>query len=141
MPNTTITYDALQAAFNFVSAGAPYERNAYIAKATGEVFQASSGYDALKRLPPDVDDGERYWSVPHKQDLKLGGHLELKFVQEHIPAQFAAAEDFFHRRGAHARFHELVEKEGKQAQWRQYEHDATETALRQWAKDEGLSLS
>jgi len=141
MPTATIAYDDLQSAFNFVSSGAPYERNAYIAKATGEVFQASPGYDALKRLPHDVDDGERYWSVPHRQDLSLGSPLELKFVAEHIPAQFANAEDFFHRRGAHAKFHDLVEKAGKQAQWRQYQHDATEVALRKWADDEGLGLS
>jgi hypothetical protein len=65
----------------------------------------------------------------------------LKFVEEHIPAQFAAAEAFFHRRGAHAKFHELVAKEGKEALWRQYEHDATERALRHWASREGLALS
>jgi hypothetical protein len=138
---TVIPFDELRSAFDFVSAGAPYERNAYIAKATGEVFQAAPGYDAYKRIPPDVDDSERYWSVPHRQDLGLAGHLELKFVQEQIPAQFAVAEDFFHRRGAHAKFHDLVAKAGMQAQWRRYEHDATEQALRKWAHDEGLALS
>jgi hypothetical protein len=138
---TAIAFNDLQSAFNFVSAGAPYERNAYIAKATGEVFHAAQAYDAYKRIPPDVDDAERYWSVPHRQDLDLGGHLELKFIEEHIPARFAEAEAFFHRRGAHAKFHELVAREGKQALWRQYEHDATERALRQWASQEGLALS
>ena len=139
--SAAIPYDDLQSAFNFVSAGKPYERNAYIAKATGEVFHAAQIYDAYKRIPADVDDGERYWSVPHRQDLDLGSHLELKFIEEHIPAQFAAAEDFFHRRGAHAKFHDLVAKEGKQALWRQYEHAATEQALRKWASDEGLALA
>lgn len=139
--SAAIPYDDLQSAFNFVSAAAPYERNAYIAKDTGEVFHAAQIYDAYKRVPPDVDDGERYWSVPHRQDLDLGGRLELKFVAEHMPARLAVAEEFFHRRGAHAKFHELVEKEGKQALWRQYEHDATELALRRWATDEGLALA
>lgn len=138
---TAIPFDDLQSAFNFVSAGAPYERNAYIAKATGEVFHAAQIYDAYKRIPPDVDDDERYWSVPHRQDLDLGGHLELKFVQEHMPAQFAIAQEFFQRRGAHTKFHDLVAKEGKEALWRQYEHDATEKALRQWACQEGLALA
>ncbi len=138
---TAIPFGKLQTAFDFVSGGAPYERNAYIAKATGEVFQASPGYDAYKRIPPDVDDGERYWSVPHRQDLDLAGHLELQFVRDHMPAHAAAAEDFFHRRGAHAKFHELVTREGKQAQWRQYEHEATERALRRWADAEGLGLA
>jgi len=139
--SAAIPYDDLQSAFNFVSAGAPYERNAYIAKDTGEVFHAAQIYDAYKRIPPDVDDGERYWSVPHSQDLDLGFHLELKFVAEHMPAQLAVAEEFFHRRGAHAKFQDLVEKEGKHALWRQYEHDATELALRKWATDEGLALA
>ena len=141
MPTKTISYDELHSAFDFVSAGAPYERNAYIAKATGEVIQAATGYDAYKQIPSDVDDGERYWSVPHKQDLHLGSQLELKFVEEHIPDQFAAAEDFFHRRGAHAKFHDLVARAGKEALWRQYEQQATEQALRQWAAGEGIRLT
>lgn len=139
--SAAIPYNDLHSAFNFVSAGAPYERNAYIAKDTGEVFHAAQIYDAYRRIPHDVDDDERYWSVPHRQDLDLGGRLELKFVAEHMPAQLAVAEEFFQRRGAHAKFHELVEKEGKQALWRQYEQHATELALRKWANEEGLALA
>lgn len=141
MPAPSIPFRDLQTAFMYVSGGPPFERNAYIAKDTGQVYQAGQGYDAFKRVPVDVDDNERYWSVPHRQDLDLGGKLELKFVEDYIPEKFAVAEEFFHRRGAHAKFHDLVEQQGMDAHWRQYEHEATVKALRLWAQVEGLSLA
>ena len=36
-------------------------------------------------LPEDIDDGERYVPLPHKNDLGLGKPLILRFTNEFLP--------------------------------------------------------
>jgi hypothetical protein len=47
---------------------------------------------------------------------------------------------FFHRRGAYARFKSLLAAEGRLEQWRRFEADATERALREWCAGQGIEL-
>ena len=70
-----ITYEALESALQWSSAGAPFENEALLSRATGEVFLKSMDGDFGAELPDDIEDGTAYIDVPHKNDLDLGRSL------------------------------------------------------------------
>jgi hypothetical protein len=136
----TVTFDDLESALQWVSAAGPLENAAYISKATGQIFYASEDGATEDELPDDVDDDTLYWSVPHKNDLDLGRRLVLRFVDEVLPEEYRTVQDYFHRRGAYARFKDLLEREGQLEKWHDHEQKATEAALREWAHQNGLGV-
>ena len=138
---SSITFDDLEAALLWVSSAAPFENSAFISRATGKVFYASDAYDTEDELPEDVEDATLYCSVPHKNDLDLGRKLALRFASEYLPEQELRVQDYFHRRGAYARFKDLLERTGRLDEWYQYEQKATKTALLAWAAGEGLKVA
>ena len=138
--SATVTFDNLELALCWVSAGAPSENSAFISKETGKIFYSSMNYDTDEEVPGDVDDPSLYWSVPHKNDLDLGRNLVFRFVDEHLPSERDRVYDFFHRRGAYARFKDLLEHQGRLDQWYEFELTATEQALREWAQENGLCV-
>ena len=76
--------EALQEAFDFVSADEHGEHLAYVCRPTGEIFWSAPDLD-LDEFPEDVDDSERYACVPDKRDLDLGKHLVLDFAAKEVP--------------------------------------------------------
>jgi uncharacterized protein (DUF2164 family) len=138
---SSITLDDLEAALLWVSSASPFENSAFISRATGEVFYSSGTYDTEDELPEDMEDVTLYCSVPHKNDLDLGRGLALRFVSEYLPEQERRIQDYFHRRGAYARFKDLLERTGHLEQWHQYEQKATKTALLAWAAEERLKVT
>jgi hypothetical protein len=129
----TVEYDDLSAAFDFVSFAAPFEHRAFVSLDTGVVYWISemSPIDE-EDLPDDLDTSDRYIAVPHKNELDLGNNLALRFVEEKLPDRYSAVESFFRRRGAYARFKELLAAEGYLEKWYAFESEATERALRDW---------
>jgi hypothetical protein len=85
-------------------------------------------------LPDDLETSDRYIAIPHKNDLDLGNRLALRFVEEQLPDRYSDAEDCFRRRGAYARFKELLAAEGSLEKWYAFEAESTERALRHWCK-------
>jgi hypothetical protein len=63
----TVKYDELLEAFDFVSFAAPMEHQAYIDRTTGEIYWVSEAVD--DELPEDLDESDRYITIPHKNDL------------------------------------------------------------------------
>ena len=142
MPSApSVAYDDLESALSWVSSAEPFENNAFISRATGEVFYASSTYEAEDELPEDIDDAALYWSVPHKNDLDLGRNLALQFAAEFLPDHERQVQDYFRRRGAYSRFKDLLERTRRLEQWYQYEREATKVALLAWAAEEGLQVT
>jgi hypothetical protein len=88
-----------------------------------------------------MEDATLYCAVPHKNDLDLGRNLVFRFVSEYLPEQEHKVEDYFCRRGAYARFKDLLERTGHLEQWYQYEQKATKIALLAWAAEEGLKVT
>lgn len=88
----TINYDDLSLAFDFVSDGAPMEHHAFVSLETGRVYWVSELNPVdEEEIPDDPDASSRYLEIPHKNDLDLGRQLALRFLEEHVPAQFVLA--------------------------------------------------
>jgi len=129
-------------AFDWVSADGSFENAAYVSRETGKVYWKTGDVSLdEEELPVDLDDDESHVPVPSKRDLDLGRRLALGFVEEHAPDAFDRALLYFSKPGAYARFKRLLEEIGKLEAWYEYEERAIETALRQWADDNGLEVS
>jgi hypothetical protein len=89
-------------------------------------------------LPEDLETSDRYIAVPHKNDLRLGRPLALTFVNQELPNDFDTVAGFFRRRGAYARFKDLLLARGMLERWYDYENRATEEALLAWCEENGV---
>jgi hypothetical protein len=138
---STVSFADLQSAFDWVSASAPSDNAAYISKATGKIFYSSETNDVPEEVPDDCEDGDLYWSVPHKNALDLGRALIDQFVTERLRDQYATVREMFQRRGAYGRYKDLLSRSGKLDEWFAYEQSATRLALLVWAKEQGIEIA
>lgn len=127
-----VSWTDLILAFEFVSANNPGENQAFLCKQTGKLYWDSTSSDELDELPDDIDDEEKYVQIPDKRDLDLGKPLVLDFVGQFLPDDFDEVQRIFSRRGAYARFKDLLVRRGKLDQWYGFESKAEESALRRW---------
>lgn len=136
-----IPYDDLEAALHWVSSSAPFTNAAYISKTDGRVYyHSSSHFAADDELPDDYEDAAAYWSVPHKNDLDLGRDLVERFTDQRFPESSREVHDIFRHRGAYSRFKSLLQRLGLLDDWYAYERAATQAALLDWARENGLSV-
>ena len=138
-----VSFAELLEAYEWVSAGMDMEAEAYVSRATGQVFlSTASGEfgDAEDELPEDIGDESLYIQVPNKHDLDLGKPLVFRFVGRHLPEVHARVEKIFARRGAYSQFKSLLEGVGSLEAWHEYEAQAVEAALREWAEEQGVAL-
>ena len=135
-----ITFETLESALQWSSSGAPFENEALLARATGELFLRSMQDDFGEELPDDIEDGTIYVAVPHKNDLDLGRGLVLAFAEEQAPTHLSAIESFFRQRGAYAKFKALLERMQLLERWYEYEAAATKMALEAWAGENGFKV-
>ena len=91
--------------------------------------------------PDDLETSDRYIEIPHKTELDLGNNLALRFVEERLPGRYTDVDAFFRRRGAYARFKELLAAEGCLEEWYAFEAESTERALREWCKANEIHLA
>jgi hypothetical protein len=138
----TVKYDDLSTAFDFVSFGGPMEHRAYVSLDTGAIFWISETNPIEEdELPDDLETSDRYIAIPHKNELDLGNDLALRFVEERLPDRYTDVQAFFRRRGAYARFKELLAAEGCLEEWYAFEAESTECALREWCKENEIHLA
>ncbi|RYF17995.1 MAG: hypothetical protein EOO30_05410 [Comamonadaceae bacterium] len=119
------------------------EAEAYVSRVTGRVFMSTASGefgDAEDELPQDIGDETLYAPVPGKHDLDLGKPLVFRFVREHLPEAQERVERIFGRRGAYGQFKSLLEGAGSLEAWYEFEANAVEAALREWAGEQGLAL-
>lgn len=140
MIQAAVKFGDLLDAFEFVSAGQPMEHEAYLCVATGVIHYHSELGDDEEPLPDDIGDAEKYIAIPHKNDLDLGKRLVLRFADEVMPDALADVDEIFRRRGAYARFKNLLEHRGMLQQWYEYEEKSRKEALRQWCHDQGIEI-
>ncbi len=130
----SIKFSDIRAAFDFVSCGQPMENDAFLCLETGEIFWHTEIGDNEEELPEDIDDPGKYIAIPHQNDLDLGKRLVLSFVQEYLPESMDKVREIFSRRGAYARFKDLLEYRDLLQQWYEYEEQASDQALREWCR-------
>jgi hypothetical protein len=139
-----VSWDQLQDAFDFVSFGQPGEHQAVFCRRSGKFLMHSDSVDFgddLDEWPDDVDDDEAYVQIPHKKDLGLGKPLALAFVEEFLADEFDEVRRMFDRRGAYARFKDLLQRKDILDQWYDFEAKATDKALREWCDLHAMAIN
>jgi len=132
-----VNYEDLREAFDFVSFGGGDEHLAYVSLDTGAIYWILE--DSDEELPSDIETSDRYVTVPHKNDLDLGRNLALRFASAELsPARYEDICEAFHRRGAYARFKDILARENRLEDWYRFEEEATEKALKEWCESVGL---
>jgi len=136
---SVIDIEELESAFEFVSSVAPFEHSAFLCRETGAVFLHSDIADMDEELPDDIDS-DRYLEIPHQNDLGLGRQLAVGFTEEFLPEEYDKVRQIFSRRGAYARFKDLLERKGMLQQWYEHERRARIEALRQWCRANDIAV-
>lgn len=139
-PAANVKFSDLLDAFEFVSAGSPFEHNAYIDPDTGIIYWTSDNCDLEDEIPDDLESSDRYIAVPHKNDLNLGRDLVWSFVDAELPDDYNTVTNFFHRKGAYGRFKDFLQARGLLEKWYAFEASATENGLRSWCGENSIEL-
>ena len=135
-----VKYDDLLLAFDFVGSTPPTENNAYICLDSGEIFWTSELNSLEEEVPDDLETSDRYLAVPHKNDLNLGRNLALRFVMQALPERREQVAEIFRRKGAYARFKQLLASEGVLEKWYEFESQSVDTVLREWCTQNGIQI-
>jgi hypothetical protein len=132
-------YSDIEDAFIFVSMSPPDEHDAFLNLETGETYFVSMIGDS-DELPDDIEESEKYISIPHKNELSLGKSLAFDYASVHLPDEFERVRGFFSNRGAYARYKDLLQTKGQLEDWYEFESKAIEVALREWCHENGIEL-
>ncbi len=136
-----VKYEDLSEAFDFVSSAAPMEHHAYISLDSGTIHWLSeNGAFENDELPDSLEESDRYIEVPHKNDLDLGRSLALRFAEQALPSQYDTVARIFQRRGAYARFKDLLASANRLEEWYAFSDQCTDEALRAWCEENGIRL-
>jgi hypothetical protein len=135
----TMKYSDVENAYMFVSMSPPDDYYAYLNKETGETYYVSTLGDS-DEVPDDLEENEKYISIPHKNDLNLGHNLVFDFISANLPAEYEQVRRMFSKKGAYARLKGLFEAKGQLEAWYEFENKATEEALRGWCKENDIRL-
>jgi hypothetical protein len=127
--------------FEFVNLGQPGEHEAVLCRETGKFLWHTELMDDVDEWPDDADDEEKYLSIPHKKELDLGTPLVFAFVEEFLPDEFDEIRRIFKRRGAYARFKDLLQRRKALDRWYDFESKTTEKALREWCEVNEISIA
>ncbi len=129
----------LESAFDFASAGRPFEHQAYVSKTTGETFWQSDLIDE-DELPEDLDDNDDYVEIPHKNHLDLGQPLIWRFIEGVAPEKYEEVRRIFSRRGAYRRWRAFLERQELLDKWYAFEKSETRKAVLEWCDDHGIEI-
>lgn len=144
MTKQALPVDALELrlAFDFVSSGAPFEHNAYICLKTGKIYYHSSFGDDFEEegLPDDLETSDQYLALPRPEDIGLGRRLAVNFAERALKGDCEKVAAIFRKRGAYARFKELLSARSKLEEWYEFEERASAAALQIWCDEKGLRL-
>ena len=136
-----VSFNELLEAFDFVNFGGMGEHQAFLCRQTGKVYWHTEFLDdEFDELPEDIDDDEKYIQVPDKRELGLGKRLALDFALQFLPERADKVRAIFSKRGAYARFKDLLEEKGVLDQWYEFERKAEEQALRDWCELNSIEI-
>ncbi len=135
-----VKFDDLLQAFDWVNASYEGDNSAFVCLETGTIHWGPNSAEMEEDLPDDIDDASRYAAVPHGAELGLGRRLALAFTQEVLPESVPEVSGFFRGPGAFPRFRELLDREQRIDEWREFERAEIERALREWAEEYGVRI-
>ena len=134
------SFSDIENAFMFVSSGMYGSNSAMLCKDTGKILYISdmAGIDETEEA--DQLDWDQCIEVPHKNDLDLGKNLVFKFVEEYLPEDDNRVQQIFRRKGAYARYKDLLDERGLLDKWHEIQNAREEAALREWCEENGIEL-
>jgi hypothetical protein len=136
-----VSLNDLRDAFEFVCAGGGGEHQAFLCKQSGKLYCHSELCDDLDILPDDIDDSEKFLPIADRRELDLGKPLALDFARQFLPGDFDDVRQIFSRRGAYAKFKNLLDRRGMLDQWYAFEAEAEESALKMWCEFNSIEVS
>ena len=136
-----ISLDDLLLSFEFVSSDPGYGHEAFLCKESGKIYWHSELGDNFEELPDDLEEGDKYVRIPHKNDLDLGRPLVFEFVSERLPEEYHEVRRYFSKRGAYARFKDLLVRRGVLQEWYDFENKALATAIREWCEENSIEVA
>ena len=135
----TVSFSDIENAFFFVSMDQQFMHSAYLCKETGEIFYTSEMGDS-DELPDDIDDPDKYITIPHKNELDLGKALVIEFTTEYLPEELDRVYSIFRRKGAYSRFKNLLESKGVLEDWYEFENKHQTAALKEWCEENNIKI-
>jgi hypothetical protein len=136
-----VSWKDLILAFEFVGASNTGENQVFLCKQTGELHWHSDALGELDELPDDIDDDDKYVQLPDKRELDLGKSLVFDFVGQFLPDDFDEVQRIFNRKGAYARYKDLLVRRGALDRWYAFEEKAEEDALRKWCELNSIEIN
>jgi hypothetical protein len=136
-----VSWKDLILAFEFVGASNTGENQVFLCKQTGELHWHSDSLGDLDELPDDIDDDDKYVQLPDKRELDLGKSLVFDFVGQFLPDDFDEVQRIFNRKGAYARYKDLLVRRGALDRWYAFEEKAEEDALRKWCELNSIEIN
>lgn len=106
---------------------------------TGQIFYSSEMYDS-DELPEDIEDPDKYITIPHKNDLELGKSLVFEFAEKYLPEEIDKINSIFHSRGAYSRYKDLLDMKGYLDKWHKFEAERQKKALEQWCIENNIEF-
>jgi hypothetical protein len=136
-----VDVDDLEIALEFASVGEAYGNQAFVSVKTGLIFFKSDDLGPQEDAPADLETSDEFLCVPNKRELDLGRDLVFAFVEENLPDKWVDVREFFRRRGAYAKFKDMLASCNMLEAWYSFEATRTREALRRWCEDNGLELA
>ncbi len=135
----SIKFSEIEDAFFFVSMTPMYSSNAILCKETGKIFYESE-YGDEDEIPEEIFEDDGCIEIPHKNALDLGKNLVFEFVEENLPNEFDQVRHIFRKKGAYARFKDLLDEKDLLEQWYEYESEQQIKALHEWCDENEIKL-
>ncbi len=135
-----ISFDDIENAFMYVSSQQQYMNNVFLCKETGQMFYSSDMYDS-DDLPEDIDDPDKYLSIPHQNDLELGIPLVFEFAEKYLPEAIDQINSFFQSKGAYSRYKDFLDRKGFLDKWYQFEDEQQTKAIKLWCLENNIKLT
>ncbi|WP_370280696.1 UPF0158 family protein [Pontibacterium sp.] len=126
-------------ALDYTTSGEQFGFSAYVDKRSGEIHYEAD--DQIDPLPDDLYTNPEYIEIPTARDLDLGSMLVHDFVEECFSEQEETVNEIFRRKGAYAKFKELLHTHDKLDEWYRYEEEAKRNRLREWAQLNDVEIS
>lgn len=134
-----VSLSDIENAFFFVSMDQMFMHNAYLCKETGIIFYTSEMGDS-DELPDDIDDQDKYISIPHKNELDLGKPLVIEFTSKYLPEELDRVYSIFRHKGAYSRYKDFLEQKGVIKDWYEFENKRQTVALKEWCKENNIEV-
>jgi hypothetical protein len=103
----------IELAIEFVShhSGVISDSYAMICKRTGQIHLSTDDGE-FDEIPEKAYESDDWIEIPDRNQLDLGRELVFEFVARELPSEFDRVKQIFTRRGAYARYKDLLDERG-----------------------------